>query len=476
MPEIGEVARVVSHLRKHLVGKTISKVDAPEDLKLFKNTTAKEFTTLMTGKQVVDVKQWGKYFWLVMSSPPHALLHFGMTGWLHIKNDPKASYQSMKSGADESTQWPPKFSKFVLEIEGSNNQFAFADVRRFGRVQLINEKDGNNIRNVAPLSANGPDPVQEKLDKDWLFTRLRKKAVPVKGFLLDQAIIAGIGNWVADEILYHARIYPETVTNNLSEGQMQALFDSINYVTKTAVEAEAEQSLFPKNWLMLHRWGKGKNNEGGAGKLPTGEKIEFITVSGRTSAYVPSLQKRGANDPAPDAEVIKPAKGKKGKKEASSLDEEEEKPKAVKGKRGKKVEELSEEEVEGEEPKATGSRKTTTVKKVVVSKVKKEAATTEEVAKKPAGRTSKKTVAKEETGPEEQSPGTGTEHTITEEKPVVKRGRKAKPTAQAEETAVDEEAPVPKRRKAAAAPARVSPPPTLRRGRSALKSNPAAAS
>jgi len=54
MPEIGEVARVVSHLKKHLVGKTISKVEAPEDLKLFKNTTAKEFATLMTGKKVVD--------------------------------------------------------------------------------------------------------------------------------------------------------------------------------------------------------------------------------------------------------------------------------------------------------------------------------------------------------------------------------------------------------------------------------------
>ncbi|KAF8459004.1 hypothetical protein BGX38DRAFT_1151023 [Terfezia claveryi] len=288
MPEIGEVARIISHLRKHLVGKTISVVHAVEDALVFKDTTHTEFMAKMKGKKVLGAQQWGKYFWLVMDSPPHPVMHCGMTGWVDIKNNPSSHYRQ----TSVESEWPPRFLKFSLAVEEDDNEFAFVDKRRLGRVRLV-DVDAKDIRITEPIASNGPDPVQEQIGESWLFCMLSKKKLPVKAFLLDQTILSGIGNWVADEILYNARIHPETYTNTLSEEQMDALFKSINYVTKLAVETEADQDKFPEDWLVLHRWGKGKKN---GGKHPNGHKIEFLTVGGRTSAFVPALQKKGVRD------------------------------------------------------------------------------------------------------------------------------------------------------------------------------------
>ncbi|RPB28422.1 hypothetical protein L211DRAFT_833393 [Terfezia boudieri ATCC MYA-4762] len=288
MPEIGEVARVVSHLRKHLVGKTISVVHAVEDSLVFKDTTHTEFMEKMKGKKVLGAQQWGKYFWLVMDSPPHPVMHFGMTGWVDIKNNPSSHYRQ----TTVELEWPPRFLKFSLAVKEDDNEFAFVDQRRLGRVRLV-DVDAKDIRTTEPIASNGPDPVQEQIEESWLVSILSKKKLPVKAFLLDQAILSGIGNWVADEILFNARIHPETHTNTLSEEQMDALYKSINYVTKLAVETEADQDKLPEDWLVLHRWGKGKKN---GGKHPNGHKIEFLTVGGRTSAFAPALQKKGVRD------------------------------------------------------------------------------------------------------------------------------------------------------------------------------------
>lgn len=255
-----------------------------------------------------------------MNSPPHPVMHFGMTGWMHIKKDPASHYRQNSI----ETEWPPRFLKFNLTVEGNDNEFAFVDGRRLGRVRLI-DVDGNHIRATEPIASNGPDPVQEQIEDSWLFSILGKRKVPVKAFLLDQAILSGIGNWVADEILFHSRIHPETYTNTLSEDQMAALFKSINYVTRVAVETEAEQDKFPEDWLMHHRWGKGKNN---GGKLPSGQKIEFVKVGGRTSAYVPELQKKGVEDTreengATEAKSIKRQSSKRKIKEKNTEETEE---------------------------------------------------------------------------------------------------------------------------------------------------------
>lgn len=139
----------------------------------------------MTGKKILDARQQGKYFWLVMDSKPHPLIHFGMSGWMKFSNDDSAYYRPAK--ADEA-EWPPRFWKFVLQLKDDpKTEIAFVDPRRLGRIRLV-DAEAEDMRNTTPLKENGPDPVIDKdvLTVDWLSKKLRSKKVPVKALLLDQ--------------------------------------------------------------------------------------------------------------------------------------------------------------------------------------------------------------------------------------------------------------------------------------------------
>ncbi|KAG8169674.1 hypothetical protein KVR01_000419 [Diaporthe batatas] len=263
MPEIAEVARCVHFLRQHLVGKRISKVTAVDDNNVFGKvgTSGPEFEKALKGR-TNDRTAYTNYY--------------------------------KKMNPEEEEQWPPKYWKFQIETEGSPAvRVAFTDPRRFGRVRLV-DCPGDQIRKTSPLVENGPDPVVNKdvFTEQYLREKMRKKHVPLKAFILDQAMISGIGNWVADESLYHARLHPEQYSDDFTDEEIKRLHDSITNVCQTACDLLADSDEFPDDWLFNHRWGKGKKT---ASALPNGEKLAFITVGGRTSCYAPSLQKKTGN-------------------------------------------------------------------------------------------------------------------------------------------------------------------------------------
>ncbi|KAF8862228.1 hypothetical protein BDZ45DRAFT_723352 [Acephala macrosclerotiorum] len=337
MPEIAEVALIVHHLRKSLVGKTLAVVKAQDDSSVFGKvgTSGAEFQKALTGKKVMSAGQQGKYFWLTMSSPPHPVFHFGMTGWFYIRGEPLAHYRPKEPDEEE---WPPKYWKFTVETkEQPKVEAAFTDARRFARIRLV-DCAAEDIRKTTPLKENGPDPVIDRdiLTVEWLTEKMRKKHVPVKALLLDQANISGIGNWVGDEIMYHAKLHPEQYSDTFSDAQLKQLHTSIMYVCQTAVDVLADSDKFPEEWLFKHRWGKGKKDA--PKSLPNGEKIIHLTVGGRTSAIVPSVQKKTgavAGDVKKEKveeledgdEVViskKPAKGKAKAKKPKDEPEEDE--------------------------------------------------------------------------------------------------------------------------------------------------------
>ncbi|KAL3464713.1 DNA glycosylase/AP lyase [Aspergillus heterothallicus] len=291
MPELSEIYRIVYFIRQHLVGKTLTKVSTQNDDIVYGKvgTTAAEFQTAMEGKKIVGAGQQGKYFWMTMSSPPHPVMHFGMAGWLKIKDADTYYYRTDKP---EDKEWPPKYWKFLLETDGNpKTEAAFVDFRRLARIRLV-DCPADEIRKHTPLKENGPDPVADKdlVTEAWLGVKLKSKKVPVKALLLDQANISGIGNWMGDEILYHAKIHPEQYSNTLTDDQIKELHKAIHYVCSTSIEVLADSEKFPEHWLFKHRWSKGKKNK--TSTLPNGEKITFLTVGGRTSAVVPSVQKK----------------------------------------------------------------------------------------------------------------------------------------------------------------------------------------
>jgi ribosomal protein S13 len=184
------------------------------------------------------------------------------------------------------------------------------------------------------------------------------------------ANISGIGNWVGDEIMYQARLHPEQYSNTFSDEQVKRLHDAMMYVCDTAVEANAESDKFPTDWLMKHRWSKGKKES----KLPNGDKITFLKVGGRTSAIVPSVQKKTAavagdvsegaeDDDDAEEEDAKPKRGVKRKaapvkqENGNVEDKTAVKPKRARKKAEEEVKDESEEEEEVKKPAVKRQKK-----------------------------------------------------------------------------------------------------------------------
>ncbi|KAL2689930.1 hypothetical protein Neosp_003995 [[Neocosmospora] mangrovei] len=296
MPEIAEVARIVHFLRLHVVGKRIVSASAIDDKNVFGKvgTSGEEVEAALKGKQPII----GNFGVDIFRSFPQGA-RGNTSGWMHIKDEKTAYtnyYKKMKDS--ELEQWPPKFWKFQFKTEGSPGvEVAFTDARRFGRVRLV-DCPGDQIRKYSPLVENGPDPVVDldRFTEDYLRGKMRARHVPIKALLLDQAMISGIGNWVADETLYQAKLHPEQYCDEFDDSQVTTLYKMIRYVCQTAVDKLGDSDEFPEHWLFNYRWGKG--SKGTATKLPNGEKLAFITVGGRTSCYAPGVQKKTGRTPA----------------------------------------------------------------------------------------------------------------------------------------------------------------------------------
>ncbi len=251
------------YIRKHLVNRTIKNCEALEDDIVYGKVgcSASAFSKATQNRRVTGADQQGKYFYVTFDKPPHAVLHFGMTGWMKFDAEDTAYYkQANEKNAVKGEEWPPRFMKFLWRcekemvdgVEREAVEAAFVDSRRLARIRLVDCK-AEEIREHSPLKENGPDPVRDRdvLTVEWLTELMRRKKVPIKALLLNQANMSGVGNWVADEVLYQARIHPEQYCNTFSDKQIKQLHDSLIGVCTTAVELLADSKKFPKDWIMV---------------------------------------------------------------------------------------------------------------------------------------------------------------------------------------------------------------------------------
>lgn len=380
---------MVHYLRKHLVNRTIATCQAFEDAIVYGKkggTDANAFSKHLKGRKVVGAGQQGKYFYITLDKPPHSVMHLGMTGWIKCSVEETAYYKRAKEDDKMPEAWPPepKWTKWLIKCDAEGDreavELAFVDARRLGRISLV-DCEADDIRNHSPLKENGPDPFIDKdiVTVEWLSKLLNKKTVPVKALLLNQSNLSGIGNWVADEILFQANLHPEQYSNTFDEQQIQQLHAALMDVTTIACETLADSSQFPETWLMRYRWDKGK--KGDVNKLPSGEKIEHITVGGRTSAFVPSIQKKTAavaGDVKSSEENVKagrkPTKARKRKAEEEEEEEEqqedeqgvdEEEVVPVKKQRGKRIKSEANGDAESIKTKAPRANRATTKAEVI---------------------------------------------------------------------------------------------------------------
>ncbi|KAK9241358.1 Formamidopyrimidine-DNA glycosylase N-terminal domain-containing protein [Lipomyces kononenkoae] len=329
MPELGEVAHAAKLLSTNLKGKTIANfVTDAKDTLVFPSISPQERSKIehaYVSKTVADIGRHGKYFWIILSGGRESakaqkkkageynvmLMHFGMTGWLTIRNVHSHFFPMERSRNGQKPDdyeekaaaepWPPKYNKFLLSTD-DGVEMAFTDPRRLSRVRFLQiansnadvetaEQIENELMKLEPLVRMGPDfsKAESRWSQDEFLEVLSKRKVPIKSLLLDQAVCAGVGNWMADEILFQSRIHPEQYTDKMSLKKKQQLYNMLCEVCEIAAETEGNTDKFPKSWLMLHRWSK-RQKKGERSVTADGHIVDFVTVGGRTSCFVPKLQ------------------------------------------------------------------------------------------------------------------------------------------------------------------------------------------
>lgn len=152
-----------------------------------------------------------------------------------------------RTSADSAASWPPRFWKLTLEL-GSGAQLALIDPRRFARVKL---------GPPAPPPHLGWDPLLSWPSFLAFSDKLGATRRSAKAVLLDQTVCAGVGNWIADEALYQARIHPEQVASDLDQHDVQRLHRLIPEICNAAIAVDANAAKLPEHWMFHARWGQG---------------------------------------------------------------------------------------------------------------------------------------------------------------------------------------------------------------------------
>ncbi|HEY5960489.1 MAG TPA: bifunctional DNA-formamidopyrimidine glycosylase/DNA-(apurinic or apyrimidinic site) lyase, partial [Polyangiaceae bacterium] len=223
MPELPEVELVARYLRPRLVGRCIQAVETTAQSYFFL-TSPSVLRRRLPGETIHALDRHGKYLLLELSSHCRLLLHLGMTGQLMIagKKQPRLAREqrratrdaaaprgTSRSGKDhtalaDATSIPferDAHTHLVLEFADGGAALYFRDARKFGKVRLL-EPGTSDPR----LDKLGPDAL--KVTAELLFDASRKRRIEVKSLLLDQSVLAGVGNIYADESLYLAGIHP----------------------------------------------------------------------------------------------------------------------------------------------------------------------------------------------------------------------------------------------------------------------------
>jgi formamidopyrimidine-DNA glycosylase len=287
MPELPEVETMRRNVFRVLKGKRLVEVvPDPDDRIVFDVASPEEVREALEGAKVIGSGRKGKYFWLELDRRPWPVFHFGMTGNAEIrkKNSGFTKAWGRKQGSGgKRTAEEAKFVSFCrLRITAEDGmEVAFTDPRRFGRIRLANDP----LREP-PLSKLGYDPLLEFPKGKALVEILRKRRAPIKAVLLDQGLFAGVGNWIADEVLFQARIDPHRLASKLSPAEVGRLRVKLLAIIRKSVSLNADYDLYPKSWMFHYRWGKTKDASVGGR-----HKIVHDTIGGRTTAWVPRLQK-----------------------------------------------------------------------------------------------------------------------------------------------------------------------------------------
>jgi formamidopyrimidine-DNA glycosylase len=222
MPELPEVETIKRDLAKHLLNKSVTRIEV-KDRRLLSDQQAKLFSQQVLRQPWSSIYRKGKYLCVHLGSGWEIIFHLRMTGQLVLDLPDGTQHTGILD--------PPESTKYRLLLEFENGtRLSFYDQRRFGEVFLK-----SSTQAWPGKTAIGPDPLDE-LSRESFVQMLRAKSTRVKPLLMDQSFVAGVGNIYAQEALFKAAIRPSRPGRRISRAEAAALFDALRETLLDAIE------------------------------------------------------------------------------------------------------------------------------------------------------------------------------------------------------------------------------------------------
>ncbi|SFR33629.1 bifunctional DNA-formamidopyrimidine glycosylase/DNA-(apurinic or apyrimidinic site) lyase [Litoreibacter janthinus] len=282
MPELPEVETVKRGLQPVMEGEKIDyvEVNRPNLRWPFPENMAER----LAGRTITLLRRRSKYLLADLDSGETLIIHLGMSGRMLIEHADTAHFHNGATIAQ-------KHDHVVFHMEDST-RIAFNDARRFGAMDLTSTQ---SVEQHWLISKLGPEPLGNEFSESYLTNALQKKSAPIKTALLDQHIVAGLGNIYVCEVLFRTAISPKRKASNLSANRAGSLVPAIREVLSEAIhsggsslrdhrQTNGDLGYFQHNFAVYDREGEPCRND-------CGSKIFRIVQSGRSSFYCPKCQR-----------------------------------------------------------------------------------------------------------------------------------------------------------------------------------------
>ena len=283
MPELPEVETVRRGLLPSMEGARFEHVavNRPDLRWPFPERMAER----LTGAQVTTLRRRSKYILADLDRGETLLIHLGMSGRMTVSGDPLGQFTHNHPQAE-------KHDHVVFDMD-NGARVTFNDPRRFGAMDLLDTATADQHPLLASI---GPEPLGNAFDEAYLTDQLKNRNTPIKSALLDQKIIAGLGNIYVCEALFRAGVSPRRKAANVSAKRIAALVPIIRQVLSDAIDAggsslkdfrqaDGELGYFQHSFDVYGREGAPCHTDGCEGT------IARITQSGRSSFYCPQCQR-----------------------------------------------------------------------------------------------------------------------------------------------------------------------------------------
>jgi len=283
MPELPEVETVRRGIAPVMEGQKIAhaQVNRPDLRWPLPENMAKR----LVGRDVIQLRRRSKYILADLSGGETLLIHLGMSGRILVSGDPQGCFVHDHPAAE-------KHDHVVLDMS-NGARITYNDPRRFGAMDLIETR---GLEEHPLISVLGPEPLSNGFNEDQIYNAIKNRNSPMKSVLLDQKVVAGLGNIYVCEALFRAGIDPRRKAKNLSQDRAKSLVPIIRDVLSDAIEAggsslkdyrqaDGELGYFQHSFDVYGR-------EGESCKSPNcGQSIRRIVQSGRSTFFCAQCQR-----------------------------------------------------------------------------------------------------------------------------------------------------------------------------------------